>query len=332
MTVTDRAASQPIRWGILSGSNFAANHMAPAINEAEGAIFAALATSSPAKADRFRRFAPGIKVVDDYQAVLDDPQIDAVYIPLPNHMHIDWASRALRAGKHVLVEKPIAMEAAEIDPLIALRDQTGLVCAEAYMIVHHPQWQKTRELIRGGAVGEVKLVDAAFSFNLLDPNNIRNRADAGGGSLPDIGVYTLGSVRWVTGQEPISVAAQIDWEDGIDTTAHVQARFPGFAYQMTTSMRLCPRQEVIFHGTKGVLRVTAPFNAGTFGEATVTLQMADHTVQQFRYPDARQYKNQVEAFGRAIRGVAPFPWTLEDAKGTQSFIDRAYEAAGGRPG
>lgn len=322
---------QPIRWGILSGSNFAVNQMAPGIVEASGAELVALATKSEAKADRFRTFAPGIRVHGDYEALLADPGIDAVYIPLPNSMHIDWASKALRAGKHVLVEKPIAMRADQIDPLIKLRDETGLVCAEAYMIVHHPQWLKTRELIRGGAVGELKLVDVAFSFRLLDGNNIRNRAEMGGGSLPDIGVYTMGSVRWVTGQEPETVSAQIDWENGIDTTAHVQARFPGFAYQMTTSMRLCPRQEVIFHGTEGVLRVTAPFNAGTFGEAAVTLQKADHSVQQFRFPDARQYRLQVEAFARAVRGEAAFPWTLEDARGTQEFIDRAYAAAGPRP-
>lgn len=316
-----------IRWGVLGASNFAANQMAPAIHAAHDAELVALASNSPARADRFRAFCPSLRVMG-YDELLASPDIDAVYVPLPNHLHVEWATKALQAGKHVLVEKPIALAAAEIDPLIALRDETKLLCAEAYMIVHHPQWQKARELIRGGAVGELRQVDAAFSYNNTDPANIRNRPETGGGSIPDIGVYTFGSTRWVTGEEPVTVAARIDWENGVDATARVTAEFPSFGYSSITSMRLAARQEVVFHGTEAVLRVTAPFNAGIFGEAEVELRMADGTIEKFRYPGVNQYKLQVEAFGRAITEGAAYPWTLEDAKGTQRMIDRVYAAAG----
>ncbi len=196
------------RWGILGASNFAQHFMAPAIHQAEDAEFVAIATSAPAKADGFRAFNPALRVLTDYDALLADPGIDAVYIPLPNHLHVEWTAKALVAGKHVLCEKPIALSAEQIDPLIALRDETGLLAAEAFMIVHHPQFIRARELVAEGAIGRIEHVDAAFSYdNRTDPGNIRNRPETGGGSIPDIGVYTFGSARFVTGAEPVISSA-----------------------------------------------------------------------------------------------------------------------------
>ena len=318
----------PVNWGILSGSNFAATVMGPAIHAAHGARLAAIATGGADKAARFQAFAPDIRVHPDYDALLADPAIDAVYIPLPNTLHVEWTRKAMQAGKAVLTEKPVAMTAAEIDGLIALRDKTGLLAAEAYMIVHHPQWQKAKALLAEGAVGRLRHVDAAFSYFNPDPDNIRNQADVGGGSLRDIGVYTMGSVRWATGEEPRGLTARIEWERGIDATAHVTARFPSFSYQAMTSMRMAPRQEIVFHGTDAVLRVTAPFNAGLFGEEKLVLERADQTIEQFRYPGTNQYKLQVEAFGRSVCDGSPYAWTLEDARGTQAMIDSAFAAAG----
>ena len=190
-----------VRWGILGAAKFAREQMAPAIHAAKGAQLVALATSDAAKAAPFEAFAPGLRVLPDYDAVLADPGIDAVYIPLPNSLHVEWTRRALEAGKHVLTEKPIAMQASEIDAVIALRDSTGLVAAEAYMIVHHPQWHQVRDWVQGGAIGELRRVNATFTYdNSGDPGNIRNAVATGGGSLPDIGVYTLGCARFVTGR------------------------------------------------------------------------------------------------------------------------------------
>jgi predicted dehydrogenase len=299
---------------------------------AKGAELAALATSDPAKAEGFLAFAPRMKVHGSYEALLADPGIDAVYIPLPNHLHVEWTLKAIEAGKHVLCEKPMAMKAAEYDAMIAARDASRLVVSEAYMIVHHPQWQRARELVRGGAIGRLLNVDGFFSYdNAADPGNIRNRAEAGGGSLPDIGVYTCGSTRWVTGEEPTEVAAEIVWENGVDVTAFVRARFPSFRFQGVTSMRMHPRQEMTFHGTEGIVRVPAPFNARLFGEARVEIHRnsgspASVTVERFTKDN--HYEYQVESFGRSIRDGAPLAWTLEDARGTQRMLDMAFAAAG----
>ncbi|MCU0907506.1 MAG: Gfo/Idh/MocA family oxidoreductase [Rhodobacteraceae bacterium] len=318
-----------VRWGILGAAKFARDFMAPALHAAKGARLEALATSDPAKADGFRAFAPDLRVHATYDALLADPLVDAVYIPLPNHLHVEWTEKALLAGKHVLTEKPIAMQADQIDRLIALRDQTGLVAAEAYMIVHHPQWQRAKALLQDGAIGQLLHVDGFFSYdNRADPANIRNRADTGGGSARDIGVYTMGSARWATGEEPVRVTAETVWENGVEVTAHVIAHFPSFRFQATTSMRMHPRQEMTFHGTDGVLRLTAPYNANVFGQAEVHLaqskppggQGARVTVE--RFPADNHYVHQVEAFGRSVRDGVPFAWTLENAKGTQAMIDR----------
>ncbi len=327
--------TEPIRWGILGAARFAQQQMAPAIHAAHGAALAGLATSSPAKADPFRAFAPGLRVYDSYDALLADPEIDAVYVPLPNHLHIEWSLKALEAGKPVLTEKPIALSAAQIDPLIAARDAAGLLAAEAYMIVHHPQWQRARALCRDGAIGTLQHIDGFFSYdNSGDPGNIRNTPETGGGSLPDIGVYTIGSARFVTGEEPSRVAADIVWENGVDVTAHVTAQFASARFQATTSMRMHPRQEMTFHGSDGILRLTAPFNANVFGEARLELHRNVHKggapqMTAERWPGVIQYVLQVEAFGRSIRDGAPYPWTLEDARGTQAVIDAAFDAAKG---
>ncbi len=318
--------TEAVRWGILGAAKFARQHMGPAINAANGAVLAGLATSDPAKAEPFAAIAPGLKVYGSYDALLADPDIDAVYVPLPNHVHVEWTKACLDAGKPVLCEKPIAMEAAEIDELIEARDQSGLLAAEAYMIVHHPQWIRARELFREGAIGDLVLVDTVFSYdNSAEPGNIRNRPETGGGSLPDIGVYTFGSARFVTGEEPNSVEARIRRENGVDVFAHITAGFPSFRYSSVTSMRMHPRQYVSFHGTGGVMTLTAPFNAGVFGEAQLRLETgASVTVE--RWPGVNQYVLQVEAFGRSLRDGARYPWSLEDARGTQAMIDQALAA------
>ncbi|MDU8945411.1 Gfo/Idh/MocA family protein [Ovoidimarina sediminis] len=324
-----------VRWGVLGAAKFAEGHMAPAINAAKGAALAGLATSSPEKAGPFQAIAPGLTVYDSYDALLADPKIDAVYVPLPNHLHVEWTLKALAAGKPVLTEKPIAMQAGEIDQLIVARDDTGLLAAEAYMIVHHPQWQRARELVQGGAIGDLVFVDSVFSYdNSSDPGNIRNRPETGGGSLPDIGVYTFGAARWVTGEEPQRLEAHIRRENGVDVFSHVTGDFPSFRYSSVTSMRAHPRQYVTFQGREGVITLTAPFNAGVFGQAELALHRNAHgggapSVTVERWPSVNQYVNQVETFGRSIQEGMPYPWRLEDAKGTQAMIDMAFAAERG---
>ena len=317
-----------INWGVLGAAKFAREQMAPAIHAARGARLYGLATSAPEKAAPFRAYCPDLKVYAGYDELLADPEIHAVYIPLPNHLHRTWTLKALDAGKHVLCEKPLCMKAAEFDDIIARRDATGLLAAEAFMIVHHPQWLLAQEKVQDGTIGRLTHVDATFSYdNSGDPGNIRNTPDTGGGSLPDIGVYTIGSARFVTGQEPVAANwADITWENGVDVTARAALRFPGFGLVTTTSMRLAPRQEVIFHGDKGVLRLTAPFNPRVFGEARVVLEQGRER-QEWRFPGDSHYVAQGESFGAAIRGDGAFPCPLEFSRGTQAAMDMIFEQA-----
>jgi len=318
-----------VRWGSLGAANFAFEQMAPAILLAQGADLVALATSDPDKAARFQAIAPRLVIHPTYEALLADPGIDAVYIPLPNHLHVEWSLKAIAAGKHVLVEKPLGMKASDFDPVIDARDASGLVVAEAYMIVHHPQFIRARELVQSGAIGTLKHVDATFTYNNADaPENIRNKAEAGGGGLPDIGVYTFGSTRFVTGKEPQKVTyARVDFEKGVDVFAQMAAEFPGFTYSAVVSMRLFPRQQVVFHGDKGVLTLTCPFNANVFNLAQITVETAGMQVRTERFPGVNHYVLQVENFCRSVREVAPYPCPLEFSRGTQAMIDMVFAAA-----
>lgn len=321
--------TKPIRWGILGASNFARQHMAPAIHSAEGAVFQGLATSDPQKAAPFQAFQPDLQVFTEYDALLASSDIDAVYIPLPNHLHVEWARKALEAGKHVLCEKPIALTAAEIDPLIALRDQTGLLAAEAYMIVHHPQWQRAKHLLHDGAIGRLIHVEGAFTYNnSSEMDNIRNRPNSGGGGIPDIGVYTYGATRFMTDQEPLEITqADITWENEVDVIARVSAQFDGFTAHWVNSMRMHPLQDMTFHGDEGILRLTAPFNPNVFDGARIEVHQQGNAVRVERFPSDNHYKLQVEAFCHSVQTGAPYAWTLEQAQGTQAMIDRVFAAA-----
>ncbi len=322
---------KPLRWGILGAANFAQKHMGPAIHAAKGAELAALATSSPQKAAGFEAFAPGIRIHDSYDALLADPAIDAVYIPLPNHLHVEWSLKAMAAGKHVLCEKPMTLQASEFDQLIAARDAAGVLAAEAYMIVHHPQFIRARELVQGGAIGTLVHVDAAFSFFNDDTGNIRNQPQAGGGGLRDIGVYTFGSARFVTGEEPVAIPyAKLRFDNEVDIFAQVAADFPTFSYSAMVSIRMFPRQEITFHGDKGVLRLTCPYNANVFDAAVLTLETDGQTVTTERWPGVNQYVLQVENFCQSVQSGAAYPCPLEFSRGTQKMIDMVF-AAGGQP-
>lgn len=321
-----------VKWGILGASNFALNRMGPAIHAAHGAELVAVASSSADKVAGFQAYAPAARHIPSYDALLADPGVDVVYIPLPNHLHVDWTLKALAAGKHVLTEKPIAMQAQEIDALIAARDKTGLIAAEAYMIVHHPQWQRAKEWVEAGEIGTLRHVDAQFSFYQDDAANIRNRPETGGGSLRDIGVYTFGSARFVTGAEPVELSSRVVRENDVEIWAQVAATMEGplgrYTYNSMTTMRAFNRQVVTLQGTKGMIRLEGgPFNAGVHDLAEIELHQGMNRVLVERFPTVNQYQVQVEAFCASVRTGAPFAWSLENAKGTQAMIDWAYRVA-----
>lgn len=321
-----------VRWGILGASEFARKLMGPAIHAAKGAELSALATSSPQKAAGFTEFAPGLRVFDDYDALLADPGIDAVYVPLPNHLHVEWTLKAIAAGKHVLCEKPLALRAQDFEAVIAARDASGVMAAEAFMIVHHPQFVRARELVQSGAIGKLVHVDTHFSYdNRGATDNIRNRADVGGGGLPDIGVYTFGAARFVTGEEPVRIRdANLRFENGVDVFAQVAAEFETFSYSAVVSMRMFTRQDITFTGEAGLLRLTCPYNANLHDVAELVLEQGGQVKTVQRWPAADHYVMQVENFGRTVRDGAAYPCPLEFSQGTQAMMDMVFAAGGDR--
>jgi predicted dehydrogenase len=321
--------TKPLRWGILGAAKFAREHMAPAMMLAKNTELAALATSSADKAAAFTSLHPSLQIHSDYDALLNDPAIGAVYLPLPNHLHVEWVKCAVEAGKHVLCEKPIAMQADEIDELITLRDRAGVLVAEAYMIVHHPQWHYAKELVDAGEIGTVQQIDTVFSYNnAADTGNIRNRAETGGGGLRDIGVYTLGCARYVMGAE-FDAFHHVDLrlENDVDVWASVTGRIADVRYQGVTSMRMALRQSVNIQGDQGVITLTAPFNPGVYSQAEVHVSKGDMTVKTKRFPTANHYVHQLENFQNSVTQSVVYPCPLEFSRGTQSALDRIFEMA-----
>jgi predicted dehydrogenase len=320
-------AERRIGWGILGAARIAREWVAPAIHASARGAVVAVASRDPVRGNDLAG-TYGARLHGDYEALLADPAVDVVYVPLPNSEHVAWSRRCLEAGKHVLCEKPLALTAGEIDTLLVARDATGLVAAEAFMVVHHPQWQRLRTLLAEGAIGRLRAVQGAFAFFNDDGENIRNQAALGGGALRDIGVYPCVTTRFATDAEPEAITAAIEWDRGIDATARVMAQFPGFTLDFYVSMRMAPCQRMSFHGETGWIAVEAPFNAGAYGDEVLEWRGADGLVTRERFPRADQYRAQIDAFNAAVRDAAPFACPLEFSRANQVMIDRIYAAAG----
>jgi predicted dehydrogenase len=324
---------QRVRWGILGNAKIARDFLIPAIQLSRTGKLVALASRDRDRAMQVCERFSILQLHDSYEGLLASSDIDAVYIPLPNTMHVEWTQRAIAAGKHVLCEKPLAMRAEEIGPLIEARDRSGLVVGEAFMVAHHPQWKHVRELIASGRIGRLVMVEGSFSYRNLDRNNIRNRREVGGGALRDIGVYPVVTTRFATGQEPLSASAQIEWDAafGTDRLAICQVRFEGFRLSFYCATQAARRQHMTFHGENGWIRLDAPFNAGVYDQARVLMRLNDATgTEEVFFPQANHYLELVENFGDAIHGQAPLGFPLESSHANQRVIDMLFEAD--RPG
>ena len=318
-----------VRWGILSAAKIAREWVAPAIHNSARGTIAAIASRTPGKAEALADRYGKVRIHHDYEALLADPGIDAVYIPLPNGAHAEWTEKALRAGKHVVCEKPIALKAEEIDHLIAVREATGRFAAEAFMVTHHPQWHRVRELISQGAIGNLRHVQGGFTFFNDDPDNIRNDADQAGGALRDIGVYPSVTTRFVTMQEPTAISSQIEWDRGIDSTARVWAEFPGFTMDFYVSMRMHGYQQMHFHGDAGWIKVLSPFNAKLYGDDALEIRDRTGVIKTERFPLVDHYVVQIDAFNATVLEDAPYVCPLEFSRGNQRMIDMIYAGASG---
>ncbi|MFC3327050.1 Gfo/Idh/MocA family protein [Mesorhizobium cantuariense] len=319
------------RWGVLSTAKIGREHLLPAMVEAENGVLSAIASRDLSKAkalaERFgARYAFG-----SYEDLLASNEVDGVYIPLPTSQHVEWTAKAIEAGKHVLVEKPLALDAKDILPLIKLRDAKKVLVCEAFMVIYHPQWIKVRDLIASGAIGRLRHVQGAFSYYNVDPSNMRNQLDLGGGALPDIGVYPTVSTRFSTGKEPLRVQATIerDKKFGTDIYSSIRADFGDFELSFYLSTQMAARQVMVFHGEKGFIEVFSPFNAGLYDHHRVELHNQNHTeAQVFRFPGTQQYRLEVETFARAAQGGKERVFTLEESVLNQKVIDAIFRAGG----
>lgn len=317
------------RFGILSTAKIAREHLIPAMLQSETAIVAGIAARERTRAEAVATQFQIPMVFDSYDALLASDDIDGVYIPIHNTAHVEWSIRAAQAGKHVLCEKPIAMRAADIASLIAAREATGKLISEAFMVTHHPQWHKVRDLLANGAVGQLRHVQASFSFFNDDADNTRNKTETGGGAIPDIGVYPMITTRFATGAEPKRVRSQIEFDpaSNVDVFANVTAEFEGFSQNFYVSTRLALQQSISFHGDKGRIWLAAPFNAGLFdADKVFWYRDADQATTEFKFRGVNQYASQIDAFTAACADRSKPHVTLENSLANQTAIDAIYAA------
>jgi predicted dehydrogenase len=319
------------RWGVLSTAKIGREHLLPAMVEAENGVLSAIASRDLSKAKALAERFGARHAFGSYEELLASKEVDGVYIPLPTSQHVEWTAKAIEAGKHVLVEKPLALDAKDILPLIKLRDDKKVLVCEAFMVIYHPQWIKVRDLIASGAIGRLRHVQGAFSYYNVDPNNMRNQLDLGGGALPDIGVYPTVSTRFSTGKEPLRVQATIEHDKkfGTDIYSSIRADFGDFELSFYLSTQMAARQVMVFHGEKGFIEVFSPFNAGLYDHHRVELHNQNHTeAQVFRFPGTQQYRLEVETFARAAQGGKERVFTLEESVLNQKVIDAIFRAGG----
>lgn len=324
-----------VRWGILGTANIAIKHVIPAMLGADRCQVAAIASRNMERAEKVAAALDIPRAYGSYGQLLNDDDIDAVYIPLPNHMHADWAIAAARAGKHILCEKPIALSAAEADLMIAAAEDTGVMLREAFMYQFHPTWLRAKELINNGEIGEVIAIDSWFSYFNDDPNNIRNVLDYGGGALMDIGCYSVHMSRLLFDGEPTAIKAAVrrDADLGVDIATSGVLEFGDKVSIFGCSTRAEPDQRVDIYGTEGRINIEIPFNVPTDRPTRISITSGGKPPEQpgtvtVEFETANQYGLQAEAFAAAILDGAPMPDTGPAAAGNIRVIERIFAAIG----
>jgi len=318
-----------LRFGSLSTATIGREHLIPAIQAASNANVAAIASRKLNSAKKLADQCGAPLAFGSYEELLASDEIDAVYIPLPTSHHVEWTVKAASAGKHVLCEKPISLKASEIKKIVNARDKNNVMVSEAFMVTYHPQWIKVRELLAKGTIGKLRHIDASFTYFNTDPKNMRNRPELGGGALPDIGVYPTVTARFATGLEPSRVHAAVEFDPNMKTDryANVHIEFPGFNMTFYVSTQMGNRQTMVFHGDKGFIELSAPFNSNLYEGDEVRVHNGSHNeTRTYRYTGVNQYVMEIEAFARAIAGKKQTLFSLEESILNQRVIDAIYKA------
>jgi predicted dehydrogenase len=323
---------QPVRWGILGAANIAVHKVIPAMRASRLSRPVAIASRDLAKARQAAERLGIPRAYGSYEELIADAEIEAVYNPLPNHLHVPWSIRAAQAGKHVLCEKPIALTAAEARTLLAARDANGVHVAEAFMVRTHPQWLEVERRITSGAIGPLRLVSGSFSYYRRDAGDIRSRPEWGGGALMDIGCYPIFIARWMFGAEPTDVVAMIDRDPelGVDRLTSAMLRFPKGYATFTCAAQLVHYQRMHLFGERGRIEVEIPFNAPPNAPTRIFVddgsQLGDASVKAIEFPPVDQYTVQADRFSEAVRGVGSVPVSLETAIGNMVVIEKLFES------
>jgi predicted dehydrogenase len=311
-----------IKWGIISTAKIARVHVIPGIQAGRYCEVYAIASRNLKTAQAVAKDLAIPKAYGSYEELLADPNVQAVYNPLPNHLHVPWSIKAAEAGKHVLCEKPIALDAAEAKKLVQACQDKGVLLMEAFMYRMHAQWVTVKKMVKDGKIGELKAIQVFFSYTNLDPDNIRNKADIGGGGLMDIGCYPISLSRFIFGAEPKRVMSLIrrdpNWKVDILTSGMME--FDRGHATFTCSTQLTPYQRVNIFGTKGRLELQIPFNIPEY-EPTNVYYETEKGIETMKIATCHQYEVQGDLFSKAILEGTPVPTPPEDAIANMQVID-----------
>ncbi len=322
-----------VKWGVLGVAKIATAKVIPAMRLGEWSEVVAIASRELAKAQGVAATLGIPRAYGSYEELLGDPEVDAVYNPLPNHLHVPWSVKAAQAGKHVLCEKPIAMSVAECHSLIEARDRTGVKIGEAFMVRTHPQWLRARELVRSGEIGELRAVIGVFSYFNRDPENIRNKPEIGGGALMDIGCYPITTSRFLFGQEPLRVQGLLERDPDMSTDRLTSAilDFPGGQSVFSCSTQLVPYQRMQILGTRGRIEPEIPFNTPPDRACRLLVDSGKDLfgggIRVEQFPACDQYTIQGDLFSQAIREGGEVPVPLEDALRNMAVIEALFRSA-----
>src|SRR5450759_2044846 len=321
-----------VRWGIMSTANIATTKVIPAMQQGTYCEITAIAsrTLENARAAATQLGIP--RAYGSYEELLADPEIDAIYNPLPNHLHVPWSIKALQAGKHVLCEKPIALTAAEAQALVDVAKQyPHLKVMEAFMYRFHPQWQRARQLVRAGKIGSLRTIQSFFSYYLDDPHNVRNRADSGGGGMLDIGCYTISLARFIFASEPERVFGIVEYDPQlkVDRLASGILDFGSGTSTFTCSTQLSPYQRVNIFGTEGRVEIEIPFNAPPDQPCKIWYQHGEDAgdMEEILLDACNQYTIQGDMFSLAVLNGSPVPTPIADAVANMKVIDAILNSA-----
>lgn len=324
-----------VRWGVLSTADIAMQKVIPGMQGSELSQVFGIASRSPEKA---RDAAADLDIprwYGSYPDLLADDDIEAVYIPLPNHMHLEWTMAAAEAGKHVLCEKPISLTAADARTMVTTCERAGVKLMEAFMYRQHPLWIEVKRMVDDGVIGEVRVVDTVFSYFNDDPTNIRNMPETGGGALFDIGCYAINVSRWIFGRQPDVIKASIllDDEMGVDVVTSAVMRFGSGTGSFVCSTRMEPAQRVDIYGTEGRLVVEIPFNIPpdrptrilevSGGDPPVAPDVRAHEIST-----ADPYGVEADAFSASVRSGSEVPVHADDAVANLEVIEQIFADAG----